>query len=362
MCYAWLKQQRFDVAIVDPRLGRAPKTGRTLALLGGSQQALETAGLWKYAAAFGTKVTRVDVADLGSGGQVDYVAQEVASDALAFGFRQSELRNSLLVTLDRGTTFEAHLLSFVAAQDCATIELDNGVKIAAKLVVGADGRQSRARELARIEVDRTPYKQEALSFTIAHERSHRHTVVERMMPGGPLAILPVGERECGVTWVRSVGQEVDEVSDLLDAVDGMIDCRLGRLELTSKVDRFPLGALHAVKYVVPRLALIGDAAHGVHPIHAQGFNMGVADVASLVDVLIGARRRREDLGGACLRRYERSRRADNRSRLVMTDGLNRLFSNDIPPLMPIRRAVLGGLSAFAPLRQKAIRHGMRLEG
>lgn len=356
----WLRLCDFKVVVIDPRLGVMPPSGRTLAVLGGSCRALDHVGLWRSLEPHGVAVKRVDVADHLSDGHVHYRADDIGVAALAYGFRQSELRNHLRTLLPETVLCEDSVIETRSVAQQTVLACQSGAEISAKLVIGADGRQSTVRSRAKIHVDVTTYTQEALSFTVAHERPHRQTVIERMSAEGPLAILPVDAKQCGVTLVRKRGvPDLDEAA-ILARVDQLIEGRLGELDLASKIDRYPLSAQHAVRYVAPRLALIGDAAHGAHPIHAQGFNMGVADVGALAEILEGARARGEDIGGACLRRYEKSRRGDNSARLRMTDGLNRLFSNDLKPLLPVRRAILGGLSAFAPLRQRAIRHGMRL--
>ena len=135
---------------------------------------------------------------------------------------------------------------------------------------------------------------------------------------------------------------------------------LGRLELESGPAVYPLGAQHARHYVAPRVALVGDAAHGVHPIHAQGFNMGVADVGALADSLLAARARGLDLGsGEALLPYARARRGDNTRRLWLTDGLVRVFTADLAPLHAARSLALGAIERVAPLKRLAVRHGMQ---
>jgi 2-octaprenyl-6-methoxyphenol hydroxylase len=135
---------------------------------------------------------------------------------------------------------------------------------------------------------------------------------------------------------------------------------LGRLEVESGPGVFPLGAQHARSYVAPRVALVGDAAHGVHPIHAQGFNMGVADVGALADALDAARARRLDLGsGEALLPYERARRNENTQRLWLTDGLVRLFAADLAPLRVARSLALDVVERLPPLKRLAVRHGMQ---
>jgi 2-octaprenyl-6-methoxyphenol hydroxylase len=182
--------------------------------------------------------------------------------------------------------------------------------------------------------------------------------------GGPLATLPLPGRRTGITWVermaearRLAGLGSAELLAELDVLTGGV---LGQLELESGPAVYPLGAQHARHYVAPRLALVGDAAHGVHPIHAQGFNMGVADVGALADSLLRARARGLDLGsGEALLPYARARRGDNTRRLWLTDGLVRMFTADLAPLHTARSLALGAIERVAPLKRLAVRHGMQ---
>ena len=147
---------------------------------------------------------------------------------------------------------------------------------------------------------------------------------------------------------------------LLAAFDKATGGVLGRAEIESGPSLYPLGAQHARSYVAPRLALVGDAAHGVHPIHAQGFNMGVADVGALVDALLAARARGLDLGsGEALLPYARARRGDNTQRLWLTDGLVRLFTANLAPLRAARSLALDTIERVPPLKRLAVRHGMQ---
>ena len=231
-------------------------------------------------------------------------------------------------------------------------------------MVGADGRGSRVRELARIAVDRWAYDQRALTMVLRHERPHGGTVREWLRRGGPLATLPLPGRRTGITWVERAAEAAALAAmpqgELLAAFDAATGGVLGQVEIESGPTFYPLGAQHARSYVAPRLALVGDAAHGVHPIHAQGFNMGVADVGALVDALVAAKARGLDLGsGEALLPYARARRGDNTQRLWLTDGLVRLFTADLPPLRAARSLALDTIERVPPLKRLAVRHGMQ---
>lgn len=362
----------FSVAIIDPTAPAAarcaPADGRSLALLGGSRRVATTQEIWADLAAAGHPVHRVEVLEPTAGARVDYDAAGLGIDLFAFGFESHRLRAALaqclLAAAGESAWVEGQLVAWWRDGAGIGVELGDGRHLRGRLLIGADGRGSRVRALAGIAVSRTTYGQAALAFVVRHERPHGDTVRERLRAAGPLALLPVGPQRCGVTWVepeaaarRLAAAPPGELLRRLEEETGGV---LGTLALDSPVAAWPLGAQHARRYVAPRLALVGDAAHGVHPIHAQGFNMGVADIAALVDRLVAARCAGQDIGAPdVLLGYERDRWWDNERRLRLTDGLNRLFSNDLLPARLVRGAVLRALDSIAPLKALAVREGMR---
>ena len=357
-----LRAADFDVVVADPA-GPAsqPLSGRSLALLAGSRVLAERMGIWRHLHAIIHPVRRVDVRDVASGGQVVYRSRDIGREPLAYGVINEELRASLAAALPVDIW---RLSSASGLPERGCVRLADGRELWARLVIGADGRASRVRQLAGIALERKRYGQSALSLIVEHERGSRETVLERLRPEGPLATLPLGSHRSGITWVEKEAEAgriaAAGESGILSRLDGLLGAELGPCRLVSPVQLYPLGAQHARRYVAPGIALIGDAAHGVHPIHAQGFNMGIADIACLVDLLVDARARRQDIGGEVLCRYEQRRRPESASRLRLTDTLNRLYSNDLLPLRPARRLLLDLLDGAPPLRRRAIRHGMQL--
>ncbi|MCB9945499.1 MAG: FAD-dependent monooxygenase [Geminicoccaceae bacterium] len=352
----------FNVRVIDPMgPGRPPASGRTLAILAGSHAALRQLGAWRYLAAVAWPVRRVDVRDTASGGHVVYRSSEVGHEPLAYGVDNSVLRGALSAAVERDCWVRGSLVSM---ERRGVLVVDDGRRLRADLVIGADGRGSVVRRLAGISIDSLSYRQSAISFIVAHERDGRHVVMERLRPQGPLATLPLGRHSSGITWVEADTRAEAVYRRLrsgdMSLVEAELGSELGSMHIDGPVQFYPLSAQHARRYVAPGIALIGDAAHGVHPIHAQGFNMGVADIVALLDVLDDARRRSLPIGGEAILRYQRARQSDNASRLRMTDALNRLFSNDIAPLRQGRRLLLDTLAAAGPVRRRAIRHGMRM--
>ncbi len=361
-----------SVAIVDPSspgaARAAPADGRTLALLGGSRRVALAQRIWADIVTVGHPVRRVEVLEPAAGARVEYDAASLGLDLFAFGVESPALRAALAGSFLAAAGETAWVTGSLAGWErdgaSVVVSLTDGRRLRGRVLIGADGRGSRVRDLAGIDLTRAAYGQAALAFIVRHDRPHGDAVRERLRPAGPLALLPVGPRRCGVTWVEPeataralAATAPDELLRRLDRETGGV---LGALALDSKVAAWPLGAQHARRYVAPRMALVGDAAHGVHPIHAQGFNMGVADIAALLDRLVAARRADRDIGAPdVLLAYERDRWWDNERRLRLTDGLNRLFSNDLLPARLLRGAVLRALDSIPPLKALAVREGMR---
>jgi 2-octaprenyl-6-methoxyphenol hydroxylase len=361
----------FLVRLVDPdppeRALDRGSDGRSLALLGGSRLVGDRLGVWP-AGADPEPVRHVEVLDSASASRVVYDAAGVKGGVLAWGVENRALRAALTAafveTAGRDAWVQGRLAAIERPGGGIMAILADGPPIGAKLLVGADGRGSPVRHMCRIPLDRRAYGQAAIACIVSHERPHGATVRERLRPAGPLALLPLTGDRCGVTWVepedkaRAIGALPPD--QLIQRLHREIGGALGRLQLASPVAVWPLGAQHARRYVAPRTALIGDAAHGVHPIHAQGLNMGIADIGALVDLLVGAARSGRDPGSPdLLLAYQRARWWDNERRLRLTDGLNRLFSNDIAPARLLRSAILKAVDALPPLKSLAVREGMR---
>jgi len=353
--------------VVDPTPGEAarvaPFDGRALALMAGSKTILEQLGLWHRLAPLTTPVRGVRVEDAATGARVAYDAGEVGAPALAYGIENRRLRARLLeLVLERRIPLlaPASLLRIERDADGLSAVLDDGRRHRTRLLVGADGRGSTVLTLAGIACERRDYGQTAIVLAIRHDRPHEHLVREILRPAGPLALLPIGDNVCSLTWIERHDEArqllAGGVGTLRAALDARLAGALGRLEILGEPRGYPLGAHLARRSVAPRIVLVGDAAHGVHPIHAQGFNLAIRDVAALAAMLAGAP---ADPGESeLLLAYERRRRADVDFIVTMTDGLNRLFSNDFGPAKAVRSLGLAALDRVAPLRRLAMRRGM----
>ncbi len=240
-----------------------------------------------------------------------------------------------------------------------------GATLSARLLVGADGRQSGVARRAGIGRVGWCYGQTALVAAIGHERPHGGIAHQFFMPTGPLAILPLPGNRSSIVWSEPTASAaaIAALDDgaFLDVVRPRFGDFLGKLSLAGPRFTYPLSLTMAHDYVAPRIALVGDSAHGVHPIAGQGLNMGLRDVAALAEVLVEAHRRGEDIGAVdVLDRYQSWRRFDATAMGLGMDGVNRLFSNDNPILRAGRGLGMGAITAIGPLRRGFMRQAAGL--
>jgi len=250
----------------------------------------------------------------------------------------------------------------------ATIAIAGGPTITAQLVIAADGRESQLRKQAGIGATRFAYRQHAVVCAIAHERPHHGTALEHFLPEGPFAQLPMAPNEAGQNISALVWTDRPERAARFMAMDEAgftreISRRLGsHLGAVTPIGRrwsYPLSALMAARFTAPRLALVGDAAHGIHPIAGQGLNLGLRDATFLATLLINAWEDGEDLGSPqLLRRYQSARRPDAMLMLAATDALDRLFSTDFPPIRLARDLGIAAVHRMPRLKRFFMRQAM----
>jgi 2-octaprenyl-6-methoxyphenol hydroxylase len=249
----------------------------------------------------------------------------------------------------------------------AVVRLEDGRRLAAPLVVACDGRRSPVAAAAGIRRLRWSYGQTGLVNAIAHELPHRGVAHQSFFPGGPFAVLPLPGNRSSLVWSERTA-EAERLQALDDAtftaeIAARIGDRLGRIELIGRRWAYPLDLTLAERYVAPRLALAGDAAHGVHPIAGQGMNIGLRDVAALAEVLVEAARIGEDIGAPMvLERYQSWRRFDATALALGMDAMNRLFSNRDPALRLARDAGLAAVNRMGWLRRAFMREAAGMTG
>lgn len=261
----------------------------------------------------------------------------------------------------------AQVASLERQSDSALLVLQDGRRLLTRLVVGADGANSRVRELAGISTTGWPYEQTAVVATIKTSKYHQDACWQRFMPSGPLAFLPLPQGLSSIVWSTTPERAAELVklpeSEFLDELQQAFGDRLGRMESTGPRGAFPLLLRHANSYCAERLVLVGNAAHAIHPLAGQGLNLGVSDAAALAEVLLEAHANKQDIGElAVLRRYERWRKADNVAVMAAMDGFKRLFSNDNGALKLLRNLGLALAERSGPAKTLMIRRAMGLSG
>ena len=242
----------------------------------------------------------------------------------------------------------------------------------AGLVIAADGVKSKARDWAGIETRNWSYDQTAIVTTVEHEFDHENIAVEHFLPAGPFAILPMQDDENGkhrssLVWTEH-GGDVDAIlslpeKDFNEMLTIKFEGQLGKVKSITKPQSFSLNLCHAKKYIAPNLALIAEAAHRIHPIAGQGLNLSLRDIACLGEVLQNAKNLGLEYGSlSVLEEYQNWRRRDNLAMAVVTDGLNRLFSNDLPPVKFLRTRGLGIINKIPPAKRFFEKQAMGLSG
>lgn len=256
---------------------------------------------------------------------------------------------------------------FAVADDGVRITLAQGRERFAKLLVAADGVRSKLRDLAGIRTVSWTYDQAGIVCTVAHEREHHGRAEEHFLPSGPFAILPLTGNRSSLVWTekRKVAETLVRGDDFTFEMEleRRFGHHLGKLTIDGPRHAYPLGLTLARSFVKPRFALAGDAAHGIHPISGQGLNLGFRDAAALAEVIVEARRLGQDIGALdVLERYERWRRFDTFQMGVVTDVLNRLFSNDNDAVRAIRDFGLGLVERMPGLKKMFIREAAGITG
>ena len=374
------------IAIVDlkPRADAAPaeEDARAFALSAGARRMLDTLGIWTALAPLSQPVTEIQITDssleagvrpillkydnhLEPGGAA--ATPETASHILPAPALERALREA--VASAPGLTFiaPAAIVHFADTGTHLAIALDDGREIAARLLVGAEGRRSPSRERAGIKTVGWTHGQTAIVTTISHDRPHEGRAIQHFLPAGPFAILPLPGNRCCLTWTEDEREArrilaLDD-ADFLAEVETRVAGRLGAITLAGPRQSWPLSTHLTRAYVAPRFALVGDAAHGVHPIAGQGVNLAFRDVAALAEIAADSLRLGLDPGSLeGLGRYERWRRFDSAMSAAAFDGLNRLFSNDWMLVRAARDFGLGLVDRMPEVKRRLVAEAAGLTG
>ncbi len=350
--------------------------GRVSAIAAGSRRVLETLGAWGAMAKAAEPILDIRVSDDDQPFLLHFDHEELGAGPLGHIVENRVIRAALAAAVaarDRIRMLAPAAIAAIARdRRGATLTLGDGRQVTAALLVGADGRGSRVREEAGISQTHWRYGQAAIVTTVIHDRPHEGAAEERFLAAGPFAILPMtddaaGRHRSSIVWT----ERADLVPAYLELGAADFDAELARrfgdhlggVRADGPRWSYPLGLNLAETYVAERLALIGDAAHGIHPIAGQGLNLGIRDAAALAEVVVDARRLGLDFGmTTALEGYERWRRFDNVALAAATDILNRLFSNDFGPLRLARGLGLAAVGRIGPARRLFMREAMGLAG
>jgi len=375
----------YRVTVADPALGRAANDARASAIVAAARRLFETIGVWDAVAGEAQPILDMRVTDSRLGdavrpvfltfdGDVEQRSQVYAGCVdLPAGepfAHMVENRPLLAALIERAKREGVELVAqgvtgHTNAGSHIHVELADETKISARLLVAADGARSGIRQRAGIATHGWDYGQSGIVTTVAHERDHGGRAEEHFLPAGPFAILPLKGRRSSIVWTETTA-EAERIVALPDAefhseLERRFGLQLGEIEAVGPRRAFPLGLAVARTFMAERIALVGDAAHVIHPIAGQGLNMGLKDVAALAEVIVDAARLGID-PATVLERYQRWRRFDTMAMGVATDGLNRLFSNHSDVLRAVRDLGLGVVDRLPVLKRLFIREAAGLVG
>jgi 2-octaprenyl-6-methoxyphenol hydroxylase len=363
------------IVVADPALGVRPsRDPRATAIVAACRRLFEAIGVWDQVAAESQPILDMVVTDskledatrpvfLTFGGEVE------PGEPFAHMIENRHLIDALVTRASaegidlRATT----VASFDSSSAGVDVTLGDGATIEASVLVAADGARSKLRERAGIATHGWEYDQSGIVVTVGHERDHGGRAEEHFLPAGPFAILPLKGARSSLVWTenrdeaaRITALSEDEFHAELEQRFGL---HLGEIRALDKPRAFPLGYFVARSFIGERLALVGDAAHVIHPIAGQGLNMGLKDIAALAEVIVDAARLGIDLGQAdVLERYQRWRRFDTMAMGLATNSLNLLFSNKSTLLRSVRDIGLGLVDRMPPLKSVFIRQAAGLSG
>ncbi|NIP73442.1 MAG: 2-octaprenyl-6-methoxyphenyl hydroxylase [Gammaproteobacteria bacterium] len=362
--------------------GQPGRDDRSIALAYGSRRIFEGMGLWSELAPEAEAIRRIHVSDRGHFAAARLDCAQHGVDALGYVLAAQALGETLqrrLTGLDNvkmvcpvrlsGLTFAPHAVQ-------VSVDAPDGPRVLqAALVVGADGAQSTVRECLQIPVSRWDYGQTAIIANVTFECAHRNVAYERFTETGPIAVLPLHAQPgvdepggyCALVWTVGNGQLQDilglDDAEFLARLQERFGHRLGRALRVGARSAYPLALVRVRRQVQERVALIGNAAHALHPVAGQGFNLGIRDVAVLAELLAGARARGADVGElGLLNEYTAWRQQDHRTVIGFTDALVRLFSNPLLPVAWVRGLGLLGVDLLPPVKRRLVRRSMGLAG
>jgi len=361
------------IALLDRRPFTVPRDQRASAIAAGVRRIFVELGVWTGIAIGAEPVRKMKITDSGTGDIsrplfLHFDGDVRPGEPFAHLVPNQLAAETLLGALSPDVEIIApvEITGFSAGSGTARLTLGDGRNVCAPLVIAADGAQSALRGMAGIDVIAHDYGQAGLVTTIAHELDHEGTAYEHFRPGGPFASLPLPGRRSSLVWAeqraRAEQLKALPIEVVADEIEAVMGATLGKVTLEDRLQSFPLRLQLARSFVGPRLALIGDAAHVVHPVAGQGLNLGLKDVAALAETVIDAMRLGLDPGAEnVLERYQHWRRFDTALMAMVTDGMVRLFSNDVPPVRALRDLGMGVVDRLPPVKDFLIARASGLD-
>ncbi|MGZ8227557.1 MAG: 2-octaprenyl-6-methoxyphenyl hydroxylase [Methylococcaceae bacterium] len=373
-----LKDSGLRIAIVEAQtpeqLRNSPAGDRALALAAGTVEVLEALGIWAGISDKAEAIKHIHISDRGHFGKVRLSAEKENVAALGYVIEARDIETHLANLVQEAhieLICPARVVGLMSSANEVNISLKHGnesLNISAKLLVGADGGNSTVRKLLNIAQHTTEYGQTALVTTVKSALPNHNTAFERFTSSGPLALLPIDKSHCSVVWTRSnedadalmLGSEADFLAELQDC----FGYRLGELTLTAPRRAFPLSLIRAESMLSGRVVIIGNAAHQLHPVAGQGFNLGLRDVVQLAEMLIKQHTDdKNDIGAAdFLKNYAKLRQQDHDRVIGFTDSVVKIFSNDWLALAAARNMGLALLDHLPPAKALLAKHAMGLAG
>lgn len=343
----------------------SPYELRVSAISRASQQALIDAGVWDLIVKQRVSpYEKMTVWDATGDGEVNFDAAQLGEPELGYIIENRVIQFAVIEALKQYESAVMYcpnsLQDFKVEDDQVKVELDDGQFLSAQLLIGADGANSKVRYLAQIEINREDYAQSGLVAVVKPEKHHQFTAWQRFQPGGPLAFLPLIDGSCSIVWTLPSDRADYYLSrndeDFKRALAEALDYKLGDITELSQRAAFPLRGSQVKEYVKPRIALVGDAAHTIHPLAGQGVNLGIKDAVELAEVLSAGK---HDLGSyKLLRRYERARRGDNLITMRAMEGFRLLFGHSATPVKSIRNWGMNLFNKSPMLKNEIIKKAM----
>lgn len=364
-----LSQLPLRIALIEA--AAPPQTGptwdeRCIAINDGSHRVFESLGVWPVLLAEASPITSTHISERGRFGVARFSAAEAGLSALGYNIPFRHIGQTLWQAAQKTSArliCPARLQAMEMGADFVRLQLDNGEKLSTRLVVAADGAHSAVRTLLSITAQTQDYKQSAIVTAIRPSRPHAGVAYERFTPGGPIAVLPKPENACSLVWTVPSDQ-VDTMlawsdEEFLAQANETFGERLGVFKEIGRRNAYPLTRVMSAQLTAPRVIFAGNAAQSLHPVAAQGFNLGLRDVATVADVLANA----ADPGSATtLNEYESRRSSDREKVSGFTDRLVRMFSNQVPGLRGLRHLGLLALDLTPPLKDSVMRQNLGHSG